>query len=94
MRENTNLLDKDQGLSGLGNHISVTFQLPRFGFILTTLVTHRHLVLTALAKMRSTFLKVPLPTLLHFSLLEYSANRLLTMEAIEEIWPGLLSPVF
>ena len=49
---------KITGLLGLGNHVNVTIWLARFWFILVTLVTCRHLVLTAQAKMRGTCYKV------------------------------------
>ena len=78
---------------GLGNHVSVYSQLPRFDFVMATLVMCRHPALTAQTNMRSNSSKVPLPTLLHFAFLE-SSDRLFAMEAIEEVWPGLLSRVF
>ena len=69
---------------GLGNHVTETFWLARFWFILLTLVTHRHLVLT------------PLRLHLGFSrlfLLEPSANRRVAVGITEELWPGLPSGV-
>lgn len=50
---------KFKGLKGLGAHVSVTFLVPRLGFILATLVTCRHLVITARAEMRSVSSNVP-----------------------------------
>ena len=47
---------KVTGLMELGSHVNVTLWLARFWFILVTLVTHRHLVLTASCKASSTFL--------------------------------------
>ena len=50
-------------LMRLGSPVSVIFWVVRFWFIPATLVIHKHLVLTAQAKMRSTSYKVP-PTLI------------------------------
>ena len=63
------LWTKVTDLMGQGSHIgafchstlNVTFLLVRFWFPLVTLVTHRHLVLTAQAKMGSTSSQAPLP---------------------------------
>ena len=44
---------KVTGLMGLESHVNVTFRLARLWFILLTLVTHRHLVLTASSKASS-----------------------------------------